>query len=70
MARTTWSYEALRIAVLHVLREEGPHTTRQLCERIGVKPNGNIGTVLRNLDSSGHITSTGWPRLYDITDQD
>lgn len=68
MARARWSYDALRIAVLHVLREEGPHTKHQLCERIGVAQNGNIGTVLRNLDSSGHITGTGWPRLYDIDD--
>lgn len=68
MPRTRWSYDALRIAVLYVLREEVPHTMDQLCERIGIIKSGNIGPVLRNLDSSGEITFTGWPRLYDIHD--
>ena len=63
MATKNWKFESLRIAVLYVLKEEGPHTCQQLHERIGAS-RPHIGTVLRILLYGGHVTHQGYPRSY------
>lgn len=62
--RDPWAYESLRIGVMYVLEDEGQMTRVQLSARLGVNPTGVIGVILRNLESSGYVTQSGWPRVY------
>jgi GTP-sensing pleiotropic transcriptional regulator CodY len=62
-----WKYEALCIAVEYVLKNEGPHTYKQLSERIGINL-AALGPVLRNMTSSGKIEARGWPKMYSATE--
>jgi hypothetical protein len=65
--RPIWKYEALCIAVEYVLKNEGPHTYKQLSERIGINL-AALGPVLRNMTSSGKIEASGWPKMYSATE--
>lgn len=56
--RVAWSSDALKIAIMYVLENEGPATVAQLHERIGAQ-RANVTWCVRSLKDFGKIETDG-----------